>query len=103
MLLISSRRMKKLWVITILVSFLGITTAAYGQGETPSLEILKTENTPVFDGILNEPEWEMAPRISSFTQRELNLGEPVTERTEVAILTDAEYMYIGVWLLQSAQ
>lgn len=51
----------------------------------------------VFDGKLEEAEWSTAQKISSFTQRELDLGEPITEKTEVAILIDEEFMYIGVW------
>ncbi len=53
------------------------------------------------DGALNEPIWQKAEHISNFTQRELNEGEPVTERTEVAILYDQKYLYIGVWCFDS--
>jgi hypothetical protein len=49
------------------------------------------------DGQLDEPEWQSANRISNFTQRELNFGESVSERTEVAVLYDKEKLYIGVW------
>jgi hypothetical protein len=49
------------------------------------------------DGKLNEPVWQKAIRISNFTQRELNIGEPATERTEVAIIYKAKILYIGFW------
>ncbi|NOY06454.1 MAG: carbohydrate binding family 9 domain-containing protein [Chlorobi bacterium] len=49
------------------------------------------------DGALVETAWQKAPRISNFTQRELNEGQPVTERTEVAVLYDDQNLYIGVW------
>jgi len=53
------------------------------------------------DGDLSEPEWQQAKHISNFTQRELNEGQPATERTEVAILYDQENLYIGVWCFDS--
>lgn len=49
------------------------------------------------DGRLDEPVWEKATHISNFTQRELNIGEPATERTEVAIVYTARTLYIGFW------
>lgn len=55
----------------------------------------------IFDGKLEEPEWKSAQKISSFTQRELDLGQPITEKTEVAILIDNDNMYIGVWCYDS--
>ena len=49
------------------------------------------------DGLLREPAWNRAKRITNFTQRELSEGEPVTERTEVAILYDDRSLYVGFW------
>jgi len=57
----------------------------------PITEMIRT------DGVLNEPAWDQAKHINNFTQRELNEGEPVTERTEVAILYDKRSLYIGFW------
>jgi len=49
------------------------------------------------NGDLNEPAWEQGVYISNFTQRELNVGEPATEKTRVKILYDKKALYIGVW------
>lgn len=49
------------------------------------------------DGRLDEPVWKKATHIGNFTQRELNIGEPATERTEVAIIYTARTLYIGFW------
>ena len=46
---------------------------------------------------MDEPVWETAIHISNFTQRELNIGKPATERTEVAIVYTANTLYIGFW------
>jgi hypothetical protein len=53
------------------------------------------------DGVLDEECWRDAQKISNFTQRELYNGEPVTERTEVAVLYDDDYIYIGIWCFDS--
>ncbi len=49
------------------------------------------------DGRLDEEAWGRAQRVSNFTQRELNFGEPVSERTGVAVLFDSDALYIGFW------
>jgi len=49
------------------------------------------------DGNLREPAWQNAKKISNFTQRELNEGEPVTENTEVAIIYTKNEIHIGIW------
>ncbi len=53
---------------------------------------------PVIDGKLDDAVWQSAPALSGFKQRERAEGEPVTERTEVRVLTDGEALYIGAWL-----
>ncbi|HEV2670997.1 MAG TPA: DUF5916 domain-containing protein [Gemmatimonadales bacterium] len=57
---------------------------------------------PVIDGRLTDSAWQDVPPITGFIQRELREGEPVTERTEVRIVTDGEALYIGAWLYDSA-
>lgn len=53
-----------------------------------------------FDGVLNDSVWMRTPKISKFTQRDLHFGEPITEKTEVAISYDKFAIYIGVWCYQ---
>ncbi|MCC7054548.1 MAG: carbohydrate binding family 9 domain-containing protein [Gemmatimonadaceae bacterium] len=53
---------------------------------------------PVIDGKLDEAAWKDAAPFDGFVQRESREGEPVTERTEVRILTDGEALYVGAWL-----
>ena len=74
----------------------------FGQGITGnSVNALPTTSSIELDGRLNEDAWKNAERIDQFTQRELVLGEPASERTEVAILYDEENLYIGVWAYDS--
>src|SRR5882672_466698 len=53
---------------------------------------------PVIDGRLNDPAWHDVPPITHFIQRELHEGQPITERTEVRIITDGQALYVGAWL-----
>ncbi len=50
---------------------------------------------PKIDGLLNDPVWQLAPVASGFTQRDPEEGAPATEPTEVRVLYDDEYLYIG--------
>src|SRR3546814_616147 len=62
------------------------TIYAYFTGETIRL-----------DGRLDEEARQQAAHISNFTQRELNVGQLATERTEVAMVYTSETLYIGFW------
>ena len=48
------------------------------------------------DGMLEEEVWQTAPTIGPLTQREPRTGEPPTEQTDVTLLHDDDYLYIGV-------
>src|SRR5881628_1598947 len=56
---------------------------------------------PVMDGRLTDPAWLEATPVTGFVQRELHEGAPVTERTEVRIITDGQALYVGAWLYDS--
>jgi hypothetical protein len=47
------------------------------------------------DGVLSEPAWKDAPVIDWLVQREPLEGKPATERTEVRVLYDDDFLYIG--------
>ena len=53
---------------------------------------------PVIDGKLDDEVWKSGQVYSDFVQRELREGEPVTERTEVRLLTDGDALYVGAWM-----
>src|SRR5205807_2343937 len=54
--------------------------------------------SPIIDGRLDDPVWRDAPVLTGFVQRELHEGQPVSERTEVRIVTDGEAIYVGAWM-----
>jgi len=89
------------YFLVISIVLFGITAGLVAQRSMPDEIKAKRISEPIiFDGLLTEPAWKEAQHISNFTQRDLNYGEPATERTEVAILYDDNTMYFGVWCYQ---
>ncbi len=60
-----------------------------------------TDNKIIFDGKLDENIWANTQIISNFTQRELDFGKPVSEKTKVAVVYDKNALYFGVWCYQN--
>ncbi len=67
-----------------------------GAREQYQVEPTPTAQAPTIDGALDDPAWQTAALIETFTQQEPAEGEPATERTEVRLLYDAHALYIGV-------
>src|SRR5437762_9358820 len=57
---------------------------------------IHTSGSIKIDGVLDEPDWGKAPIAGEFVQNEPQEGAPASESTEVRILFDEEYLYIGV-------
>jgi uncharacterized protein DUF5916 len=66
--------------------------------QVPTASARTVSTPPVIDGRLNDPAWRDVPPITGFIQRELHEGTPITERTEVRIITDGQALYVGAWL-----
>ena len=60
-----------------------------------TVKIGKTDNPPIIDGMVDDICWESAASINEFYQREPLEGEPLTERTEVYICYNADYIFFG--------
>jgi len=66
------------------------------------LEAVRIQTPVTLDGALDEAAWRDAPVATSFLQNEPQEGEPASERTEVRVLYDDEYLYVGVHAHDSA-
>ena len=66
------------------------------------LEAVRIQTPVTLDGALDEAAWRDAPVATSFLQNERQEGEPASERTEVRVLYDDEYLYVGVHAHDSA-
>ena len=77
--------------------------------ETPPPPARVTRSAPVtlatgsitIDGVLDEPDWQAAPRIGDLVQRQPDTGAPPTEPTQVTLLYDNDHLYIGVTAFDS--
>jgi hypothetical protein len=56
---------------------------------------------PVIDGRLDDEVWKSGGALSGFRQRELHEGQPVSERTEVRVVTDGEALYVAAWMFDA--
>lgn len=67
----------------------------------PVAVAVRTEQSIVLDGRLDEPAWETAQPIGNFIQSQPNRGLPATEQTVVRILFDDRNLYMGIMNLDS--
>ena len=91
--------LKTLIVLNILF-FIVIQTTIAQQSNQNTIQGLRINNNIKFDGILDDNVWQKAKHITNFTQRDLDYGKPITEKTEVAIAYNKYTLFIGVWCYQ---
>jgi len=91
-------------LVLALANTLGAQKGAAPQaasGRSESARVVAAPNvstTPLIDGRLDDPVWRDVPALTSFVQRELHEGQPVSERTEIRIVSDREAIYVGAWM-----
>ena len=78
------------------------TGVLFAQLTEKKMTAVRVEGEIVIDGDLDELQWSQAQPATDFIQNDPNMGEPSTERTEVRILYDEEYLYLGVYCFDSA-
>src|SRR5688500_12157599 len=64
----------------------------------PVARAVRTNATFVIDGVLDDAGWSVAPPITDLWQMTPDDGAPVSEKTEVRLLYDDDYLYVGAWL-----
>ena len=90
--------LKKVFYLLIFVLLQQLVLAQHS--EPSELTAYRINKKVIFDGKLDEVFWDKAQHITNFTQRDLSFGEPITEKTEVAILYDENTLYVGIWCYQ---
>jgi hypothetical protein len=89
----------KLKVLSVILLLLPLFSVA--QRSMPdTIHAVFNADKITFNGTLSDSIWQNAPKISNFTQCELNYCQPSEERTEVAIIYDKYAMHIGMWCYQ---
>ncbi len=66
-----------------------------------AVRVAGTPPAPTIDGRLDDPAWTFATAITDLLQVDPDEGAPVSERTEVRLVYDAEALYVGVRLFDS--
>ena len=93
---------KKYWLIILIFYSIFAVNDINAQVSMPnSINAYYTTEKIKTDGILNEAVWAKAKHICNFTQRETNNGQPVTERTEAAIIYTDHELHVGIWCYDS--
>lgn len=96
--------MKRITMTAILLFLIAGLAFAKGGSKTTSEKIViayKLKNLPInIDGKLTEPIWQSKP-VENFTQKDPEEGKPATERTEVWVAYDNEYIYVAAKLFDS--
>lgn len=94
-----SRQTNYLWSLLLLLFFPLLVSAQNGQQRRQLKAYhLNHDADFVFDGRVNETFWDQVEPATGFRQQEPREGEPATEKTEVRIAYDDEYLYLGVIL-----
>lgn len=72
------------------------------HAERPVASARRAQGRFVLDGRLDDAAWAGAVPVTAFTQLDPEEGRPASERTEVYIIYDAEALYVGARLRDSA-
>ncbi len=85
----------------VAAAVLGAAQAAVPPAALPpagprSAPVASTTAKITIDGVLDEPDWGNAANIGPLIQRQPQPGQIPSERTDVTLLHDADYLYIGI-------
>ena len=82
--------------------FFSFNLISHAQHSNPdTMQAILLSERIYFDGKLDESIWQNILPVENFTQRELNFGQPASEKTKSAIVYDKLAIYIGVWCYQA--
>lgn len=62
-----------------------------------TIQAVRIETQLRIDGVLNEPEWNLAKPSPHFTQVEPHQGAPSSFETTIRVLYNREFLYIGIY------
>src|SRR5580693_3745410 len=92
-----------LWIFSIISFRLFSQDADFFQPDSIKKEItaLKISTFIHVDGTMNEPEWKLAKPSPRFIQIEPYQGKDPNFETEVKVLYNREYLYVGIFARDS--
>jgi len=71
------------------------------QASQRTAALVRTDTAPVIDGVLDEAVWREAVLLEDLIQTLPKEGDPPTERTEIRMLYDRNFLYVGVRMYDS--
>jgi len=77
------------------------TTLSNIPSKIKEIRAIQIENHLNIDGILNEPEWALAPPSPHFVQIEPEQGKPAHFETKIKVLYNKVYLYVGIIALDT--
>jgi len=84
------------------ISFLFLPVLLFANEKTrPEFTAIKVAQPIKIDGRLYEAVWSSAEKISGFTQQLPKSGEPASQKTEVLVAYDDEFIYVGARMYES--
>jgi len=98
---VGSGRRKQIVFIVVFLSFFSLLMAGQSlaskndKGNPPSVAAVRVEQPPQLDGVLDDPCWKVASKITSFMQWRPVDGEPPSEETVGYIAYDAKNLYFA--------
>ena len=66
----------------------------------PPIQAVRLAEAVNIDGVLDEPIWQSAQKVTDFYQSTPDQGEKASQRTEVRIAYDDDALYVGARLLR---
>lgn len=85
--------MLKTFFLSSIITIIFFSRPAFSQ-QAP-FHPLRITDAIMLDGKLDDPEWQLAPVISDFMQTGPSPGAAPTEKTEVRVMYNDEYLYVG--------
>ena len=82
--------------LVLLLCALSASAAVEGPGRTQFIQAVAAHGDIHIDGKLDEEAWQQAPVFSAFVQRFPTAGAAPSERTELRIVYDSDFIYFGV-------
>ena len=80
------------WLISVVFLAVCILSAS----DRPTVKAHWTDNPITVDGVLDEPIWQTIQPITEFVQRLPHDGDTPSEKSEMRIVYDSKYLYIGL-------
>ncbi|MEE8161086.1 MAG: DUF5916 domain-containing protein [Acidobacteriota bacterium] len=87
-------------VVVLLIAII-LNSSLQGGTFPKTIQALRVDAEIQLDGHLDEPVWSQAQVVSDLIQRDPDLGQPVSERTEIRILLTDQNLYFGVQCFDS--